>query len=253
MSDVLTLPLDPTGKATTNDITGEIQSIGATPVRAFATNFGAFFASTLSLVDQSTGNALTSSQYFTAVVYDLATAKYAQAVNDTIVGLVVITDPTVGPTLTVGYQALGGGYQTSLTSLVTDVLQYEPSTRSTAWPSVIDALSTLPASEALHDQGQAGLITFEYVVHALDRLTQMAIMGDPVSQAAVQAYACEVESNELFGFNTVLTDLYQHEANDSNPHQVTAAQLGAYTTAQQDAAIATETTSREAADNQLIH
>lgn len=251
MSDLLVLPLDPTGKATTNDITGESQAIGTNAVRAFATNYGAFFASSLKLVDKASGLTLTNAQYFTAVIYDLATAKYAAVLSDTLVGIVVITDPTVGPNLTVSYQALGGGYQSPLTSLVSDLLGYEPPTRSTAWPSVIDRLSTAPASQALHDAGQAGMITFEYVVHALDRLTQLAIMGDPVSQAGVEAYADAMEAGQLTGLNAVLTNLYQHEANTSNPHEVTAAQVGAMTTAQQDAAIAVEVSNRTTSDNQL--
>jgi hypothetical protein len=247
----LTLPLDPTGKATTNDITGELQNIGTNPVRAFATNYGAFFASSLVLVDTASGKTLTSSQYFTAVVYDLATAKYGVAVNDTIVGIVVITDATVGNTIRASYQALGGGYQTSLSALANDLIGYEPASRPTAWPSVIDALSTTPASQALHDAGQAGMITFEYVVHAIDRLMQLAIMGDPISQMAVQAYANAMETNQLAGLNAVLANLYTHEANQANPHRVTAAQLGAYTTAQQDAAIQVEATNRTTEDNQL--
>lgn len=251
MSDVLTLPLDPTGKATTNDITGEVQTIGTNPVRAFATNYGAFFNSSLVLKDTASGLTLTSSQFFTAVPYDLATAKYGVPLNDTIVGIVVITDSTVGATLSVNYQALGGGYQKPLTSLAGDLVGYEPASRPVAWPSVIDSLALAPASQALHDAGQAGLITFEYVVHALDRLMQLAIMGDPLSQTAVQAYANAMENGQLAGLNAVLANLYLHEANQSNPHQVTAAQLGAYTTAQQDAAIQAETSNRLTEDSQL--
>lgn len=251
MSDVLTLPLDPTGKATTNDITGENQTIGTNPVRAFATNYGAFFASSLKLIDQATGQPLNSNQFFTAIVYDLATAKYGVAVNDTLVGAVVITDPAVSSTLSVAYQALGGGYQSSLTALVADLIQYEPAARPVSWPSVIDRLAETPASEALHDTGQAGLITFEYVVHVLDRMTQMAIMGDPLSQERVQAYANAMESGQIAGMNAVLTALYAHEANHSNPHQLSAVQVGAMTFAQQDAAVAVETGNRVTEDGQL--
>jgi hypothetical protein len=248
MSDVLTLPLDPTGKATTNDITGEAQAIGTNPVRAFATNYGAFFASSLVLKDAATGDTLTAEQFFTAIVYDLPTAKYAAAVDDTIVGVVVITDPTVSANVVAAYQALGGGYTTPLTSLASDVNGYEPSTRPATWPNVIDSLATIPASEATHDQGQAGLITFEYVVHALDRLTQMAIMGDPISQDAVQAYANASESGALSTLNAQIALLNQHIANTNNPHQTTANQIGAMSTAQQDAAILAETTLRQNED-----
>jgi hypothetical protein len=251
MSTPMTLPLDPTGKATTNDITGEQQAIGTNPVRIIALNYGAFWASSLVLKDAANGNTLTTSQYFTALVFDLPTAKYAAALNDTIVGLVIITDPTVSANVVVNYQALGGGYQTPLTGLANDVALYEPSTRPTNWPSVIDSLAATPASQALHDAGQAGMITFEYVVHALHRMTQMAIMGDPISQAAIQAYANAMENNQLSGLNAQLALLYQHEANYDNPHEVSAHQLGAYLEAEEQAAIAVEATNRTNADTQL--
>jgi hypothetical protein len=248
MSNVMTLPLDPTGKATTNDITGEPQAIGTTPVRAFATNYGAFFASSLSVIDAATGHALTSSQYFTAIVFDLPTAKYGLPNNDTIVGMVVVTDPTVSANVTISYQALGGGYQTSLAGLATNLLSYEPATRPANWPNVADTLASTPASQALHDAGQAGLITFEYVVHALDRMTQMALMGDPIVQASVRTYADGAEGGAIGLLNAQIALLNAHIANTNNPHQTTFAQLGAYSEAQQDAAILVETGNRQTAD-----
>lgn len=248
----LTLPLDPTGKATTNDITNEVHAIGTTKIRALAPNYGAFYASSLQVVDAATGQALTASQYFAAVVYDLATTKYGKPNSDTICGVVVILDPSVSANVKVSYQALGAGYQTPQNGIVANLLQYEPDSRPTNWPSIIDSLQTTPLSESYHNIGQAGMITFEYVVHVLQRMTQMSLMGDPISQDAVKAYADAAEQVALGPLNTQMAILAAHEANHSNPHQVKAAQLGAYTQAQETAAIAVEYGNMQAGDAALM-
>jgi hypothetical protein len=248
MSEVLTLPLDPTAQATTNLITSEAHAIGSGPVRAFATNYGGFYASSLSITDAATAHPLSSSQYFVAGVMDLATTKYGSLHSTRIVTLVVITDPSVSPNVVAQYQALGGGYATPQTALATEIGTFEPASRPSAWPTVIDNAADLPASQALHDEGQAGMITFEYVVHGIDRLSQLAIMGDPVAQMEVQAYADANENSSLQALNAQNTLLATHMANTSNPHQVTSAQLGAFTEAQQDAAVLAETQARTSGD-----
>jgi hypothetical protein len=252
MSTVLTLPLDPTGKATTNDITGEVHAIGTTKIRALAPNYGAFFASTLVVTDVASGQKLTSAQYFAAVVYDLATTKYGKPNADTICGVVVILDPAVSANVKIDYQALGAGYQTPQNGIVADLLQAEPDTRPTKWPSVIDSLQSTPVSAQYHDIGQAGMITFEYVVHTLQRMTQLSLMGDPISQDAIKAYADAQEQLALGPLNTQMALLAAHEADRTNPHQLMAHQLGAYTQAEETAAIAVEHTAMQAGDAALV-
>ncbi|SAK59128.1 hypothetical protein AWB81_01796 [Caballeronia arationis] len=248
MSEVLTLPLDPTAKAPTNHITSESHSIGSGLVRAFAPVYGGFYESTLKITDSTSNNPVTPSQYFTTGLMDLATTKYGTPNDTNIVSLVVVTDPSVSGNLVIEYQALGAGFATPQTVLATEVGTFEPATRPSTWPSVVDRVSDLPASEAMHDDGQAGLITFEYVVHAIDRIAQLAIMGDPLAQSRVRAYADAMENDELQVVSAQNTALAGHIANHSNPHQVTSAQLGALTEAQQDAAILVETQARQAGD-----
>jgi hypothetical protein len=251
MSDVLTLPLDPTAKAPTNHITSESHSIGTGAIRAFAPVYGGFYASSLKITDATNSKPVTDSQYFVTGLMDLATTKYGTPNDTTVVSLVVVTDATVSSNLVIEYQAVGAGFATPQTVLATEVGTFEPSTRPTTWPSVVDRVSDMPGSQSLHDQGQAGLITFEYVVHAIDRVAQLAIMGDPLAQSRVRAYADAMENRELQEVSAQNTILAGHSADQTNPHQVTSAQLGAFTEAQQDAAILAETQARQAGDSNV--
>ncbi|WP_233874959.1 hypothetical protein [Paraburkholderia adhaesiva] len=248
MSEVMSLPLDVTGEAPSNHITDEHYAPGSANIRAIATNYGGFYASSLIIRDVATGTPLGLGQYFLSGIMDLATAKYGAANNTQIVSIVVVTDPAVSPSLELDYQALGAQYATPQTAIANAIETYEPDTRSTLWPSVIDNVADLPPSQALHDAGQEGLITFEYVVHAIDRLQQLALMGDPVAQTEVKAYADGADTAQTQAVAAQLDLLAQHEADHDNPHQLVPAQLQALTEPQQDAAIQVETSARTAAD-----
>ncbi|WP_233874214.1 hypothetical protein [Paraburkholderia adhaesiva] len=248
MSHVMSLPLDVTGAAPTNHITDEPYVIGSALTRAFATNYGGFYASSLVIRDVATGMPLAPDQYFLSGIMDLATAKYGRPNDTQIVSIVVVTDAGVSPDVELDYQALGAKYATPQTAIANAIETYEPDTRNVQWPSVIDNVADLPPSQAVHDAGQKGLITFEYVVHAIDRLQQLALMGDPVTQDEVRAYADRAKSVQSAGVQAQLALLDAHEADTDNPHELTPAQLQAMTRSQQDAAILTETSARIAAD-----
>ena len=221
MSEVMNLPLDATGKAPSNHITDEHHATGSANVRAIATDYGGFYASSLIIRDVATGKPLDSGQYFMSGIMDLATAKYGAANDTQIVSVVVITDPAVSSSIELDYQALGAQYATPQTAIANAIETYEPDTRSSQWPSVIDDVADLPASQALHDAGQVGLITFEYVVHAIDRLQQLALMGDPVAQGEVRTYADGADSAQTQAVNAQLALLGGHEADHDNPHRLT--------------------------------
>jgi hypothetical protein len=252
MSDVMTLPLDATGLAPSNHITDEHYTIGSAGIRAIATDYGGFYASSLIVRDMATGEPLSADQYFLSGIMDLATAKYGAASGPRaatqIVSIIVITDPAVSSAIELDYQALGAQYAKPQSAIANAIETYEPDTRPTLWPSVIDDVADLPPSQALHDAGQEGLITFEYVVHAIDRLQQLALMGDPVSQDGVRVYADGADSTQTQAVNGQLDRLTAHESDHDNPHELTPAQVEALSQLQQDAAVAVETAARIAAD-----
>ncbi|MGF6604372.1 hypothetical protein P3T23_009127 [Paraburkholderia sp. GAS448] len=245
---VTSLPLDATGKAPSNHITDEHYVIGSTGIRAIATDYGGFYASSLVVRDVATGEPLDPDQYFLSGIMDLATAKYGAANDTQIVSIIVVTDPAVSSSIELDYHALGAQYATPQTAIANAIETYEPDTRSPQWPSVIDDVADLPASQALHDAGQEGLITFEYVVHAIDRLQQLALMGDPIAQGEVKAYADGADNAQTQAASAQLDLLAEHEADHANPHRLTPSQLQALTQSQQDAAIEVETSARMAAD-----
>ncbi|MBB5409268.1 hypothetical protein HDG34_003209 [Paraburkholderia sp. HC6.4b] len=251
MSEVMSLPLDATGKAPSNHITDEHYVIGSAGIRAIATDYGGFYASSLIIRDVATGEPLGPDQYFLSGIMDLATAKYGAANATQIVSIVVVTDPAVSSNVELDYQALGVQYATPQTAIANAIETYEPDTRSPQWPSVIDDVADLPASQALHDAGQEGLITFEYVVHAIDRLQQLALMGDPIAQDEVKAYADGADNTQTQAISSLLDLLVKHEADHANPHRLTPGQILALTQSQQDAAIRVETSARIAADTEV--
>ena len=111
---VLNYPLDPTGVSPANLVQGEIQAMVPRPVRAVATDFGAFFSASLVITDTVTNLPLTSSQFYAGELYEIPTYMFGQEVC----AIIVITDPTVSSTISLQYQAVGGQFSTNTEAIV---------------------------------------------------------------------------------------------------------------------------------------
>lgn len=238
---VLRYPLDPTGVNPNNLVTGEIQTMPARTVRAVAPMYGAFFSDSLVVIDNATGVTLTSSQYYAAEMYSLPSYEFGQE----ICSIVMITDPTVSSSISLQYQALGGAYQTAQTAIIQQIYNLNLDDRPATWPAIIDKPDAFPPSAHLHDAGD--LYGFEYVTNALDRIRAAILLGDDASHDAIYSYIDTATSMINGALATLTTNFNAHITNFQNPHQVTAAQVGAYTIAQSNsnlsAAVTTLTTS----------
>lgn len=239
----LTLPLDPTGSAASNLITAEVQTIGTRGTRAFPVNYGLFFRKSLVIKDTATNKVLVEgTQYFATQMDVEASARYGQEIDASI----VVTDSTVGSTLSLTYQALGGPNSISQAAVSSAVTALQIDDAPATWASISNKPSKYPV--ASHQHIADDIYGMEFVVVALDRLGTAIQMGQGTAQAELQAYA-EAVIQELIGqIGNSNAALITHTSDFTNPHKVTAHQIGSYTTAETTAAIATETSNRTNAD-----
>ena len=222
-------PLDPTGVNPTNLVVGEIHTTLNRTIRAVVTNYGAFFGPSMSIQDLTSGLTLNSSQWYPAQLYTQPTLQYGTAIYS----LIMITDPNVSDNIALTYQALGGPYSTSQSALVDYINNLDLDARPASWPQIINKPDGYTPSPHLHDVGT--IYGFEYIVQSLDRLTYAIQVGDASYNDSILAYVDAQNtgfSSEIAALQAALT---AHINNVSNPHQVTAAQVGAYTIAQSNA------------------
>lgn len=235
---IVRYPLDPTGTSTNNLVSGEIQNL--TPnrnVRAIATLYGAFFTESLVVTDTSNNKVLTpGTQYYAAEMYELPTARYGKE----ICAVILITDATVSNQVSLTYQALGGPYGTSATAIISQIENLQLDTRPVAWGDILDRPSEFPPAFHLHDIGD--VYGFEYLVHAIDRVRDAIEVGDTYQFDQIYSYIDHVNSVLEGEIDSNFTAFQAHLSDYTNPHRTTAAQVGAYTTAQSDANLTAATT-----------
>jgi hypothetical protein len=226
-------PLDPSGSSPANLVVGEVHQTVNRVTRAVVTNYGAFFQNSMIVTDLATGLTLNSSQWYPAQLYEQPTLMYGQAIYS----LIMITDPTVSDNISMTYQALGGPYSTSQQALVDYINNLDLDDRPASWPQIINKPDSFTPSPHLHDVGD--IYGFEYIVQSLDRLSYAIQVGDASYNDSILAYVDAQNSNLGAELTSLQAQLTAHIQNYANPHQVTAAQVGAYTIAQTTAAINT--------------
>jgi hypothetical protein len=236
-------PLDPTGQNPDNLVTGEIQTMPARTHRAVAPQYGAFFSKSLVITDMATNQPLTPDQFYAAEMYIQPTLEYGEE----ICSIIMITDPTVSNTISLQYQALGGPYSTSQQAIIQQIYNLNLDNRPASWPDIVGKPPAFPPSAHLHDAGD--LYGFEYVVNAIDRLAAAVLMGDTASHDAIYHYIDLAIANLQNQNSNLQAQLNAHISDQTNPHKVTAAQVGAYTYAQSDANLNAAKTALQASIN----
>lgn len=233
---VIQLPLDPSGTSPNNLVVDEPCTLTANRTfRVIAPAQGAFFAESLKVVDAATGQQLTDGtngtveQYYACEYYEQPSARYGKEID----AIILIKDPTVSNNVLITYQALGGPYGTSAQAIIQQIEQLGLDNRPVAWGDIIGKPSEYPPSYHLHDVGD--VYGFEFWVHALDRIRDAILVGDQASHEAIYRYI-DAAIAALENANAALQQqLNNHLSDFNNPHRVTPAQLGVYTTAQVDA------------------
>lgn len=230
--DVIRYPLDPTGTSPDNLVDSEPHVLPNRTVRAVALGYGAFFTESVQVRDSATNQLLTKGvQYYPAELYELPSARYGKE----ICSIIVITDTSVSNNIKVTYQALGGEFSRNVQAVVQQIDKLMLDNRPISWPSIIDKPDEFNPAHHLHDIGD--VYGFEYLVHATNRVRQAIETGDSASHDQIYRYIDQLETDLIARINQGDQAATNHITNTSNPHNTTAAQVGAYSIAQSDTII----------------
>lgn len=178
-------PLDTTGESPNNVVKGELHTFLNKKARAFALNYGAYFALSLTLTDKASGKELTPDQFITAYRVDFASAKF----DKDVCAIVVITDDTVGLQVTADYQAVGGIYSYAGDLVARAVKAALQANRSVKWPALVVPHDTEPRNE--YKLWPLERVGFEHATMALARVREAIHFGDVAGYRRVGQYARE--------------------------------------------------------------
>jgi hypothetical protein len=238
-------PLDPTGQSKNNYVTGEAHAVGTAPVRAIAPTYGAFFASSMQVVDSFTQKTLNAMQFEFQFLHKEASERVGQEID----AVVVITDPTVSPNVELSYQALGGEYSQPLTAIAAEIETLALDNRGVAFKNITgkpDAYPVVPHTHAVGDT-----YDWDYVVSAIEMILNAMTLIEAASYDSMLTYLDQQANLRSADIANFAQQLASHIANYSNPHQVTLAQVNAFSIAQVNALIASEAAARSAEDTTL--
>lgn len=205
-------PFDPTGTLLSNKITGEQHII--TPVNYrdynfFVPRFAPYFANNLTI---SYKNSLGQSVTLTENVDYYLTHWFisaSRACSKPIYGSITLLNNDLNGVMTITYQTLGGDWNID-DQLIAQILADQINNpRTTSWDSVSEMPYAFPVID--HAWDLVDMVGATEVVDKLDNITNAIL-----------------DQNSASGLGAHLADF-------NNPHEVTAAQTGAYTTAQADA------------------
>lgn len=226
---VIKYPLDLTGQAASNLITGELHTVSVATQPAFVTNYGPFYTDALVVKRMDTGATLTPKTVGSTTGQYVATQLLVDMTLRTgseICCVIVLTDQTLPNNLSISvqYQALGGPYSASVDAIQQLIDALDLTNQPVLWADILGKPVLFPPSPHLHDLGD--IYGFEYLVAALERVTQAIYIGDDAQLTAVYAYIDHQINGLQSSISANSAALSAHLADYTNPHRVTAAQMG---------------------------
>ena len=218
---VIQLPLDVTGTAPGNRVTGEVHDVGASGNRAIVPNHGPFYTRNLVVRAGNNPTPLTPDTHYRAVqLFAEATLEFGAE----ICALIVITDETLGNVFSIEYQALGGDYSASVDAIIQMIDALEIDERSVRWGQIIGKPAAFPSAPHLHDLGD--VYGFEFIVAALESVRQAILTGDAASHEEIYQYIDARDQELLNSINGFLSSLNGHIGNTNNPHNTNKGHVG---------------------------
>jgi hypothetical protein len=226
---VIKYPLDLTGQAASNLITGELHTVNVSSQPAFVTNYGPFYTASLVVTRMDTGAVLTPATVGSTGGQYVATQLMIDMTLRTgleICCVIVLTDETLPNNLQVSvqYQVLGGPYSASVDAIQQLIDALNLANQPVLWADILGKPVLFPPAPHLHDLGD--IYGFEYLVAALERVTQAIYVGDDAQLTAVYAYIDHQIAGLQSSISADSAALTAHLADYNNPHRVTAAQVG---------------------------
>jgi hypothetical protein len=216
-------PLDLTGAAPSNLVTGEIHDLSALSQKAFVLNYGPFYTGNLVIRNNATGQVLTPrTQYVATQLFIDVTLRTGLDVCS----VIVITDTTLPMDLVVSVDAqmVGGEYSASVDAIQQLIDALNLGNQPVTWADILGKPVLFPPAPHLHDLGD--VYGFEYIVAALERITQAIYVGDDAQLQAIYAYIDHEISGLQGSIASTAAELTAHLADYTNPHRTTAAEVG---------------------------
>lgn len=277
LDSTVTYPFDPTGKLASNKITGEQQIITSVSFRDYhfvVPALAPFFADSMVVkfkgIDGVVKTLVEGIDYYLTHWFIAA----SRACASDIYGSISFLDTTLAGVIYLDYQTIGGDWTIDATKIAEILADKLNNPRTTAWDQVVDMVVTFPVidhewdlvdmvgetelvdaiagvEDMLRQTGQTGLAD-----HLADLNNPHQVTKAQVGLGNVRNLATASNTDAVAGTSSdlymtpastlaVITDkainpLTGHKANTSNPHQVTAAQVGAYSIAEMDALLLTK-------------
>ena len=217
-------PVDYTGTALTNLVSGEAVTLNTRKVRAFAPLNAPYFSKNLVIVDTTTGHTLTNTQY---KCFNLMAAPSAIAgAGNEVFSVVVITDQAVGNSLSVSYQTVGGDYVQGFDSIVQMLGALTDDNRPVTWDNILNRDTEFTPNQHLHPL--ADTVGWEYFCVALEQLKLAILLGDDIKKDFILQYIdAALASSDAAAAAAVApsSPFGAHVTDQNNPHNVTPAIL----------------------------
>lgn len=224
ITDLVRYKLDLTGSSIDNLISDEVKVLeGIGTKRAVVPKYGPFYTETLIVYNDLTGDPLTEKvDYIAAQLNTAATSRSGKE----ICGILIFLNTSLSR-VRYSYQCVGGPYMLTVDAMVDMISNLNLDDRPVYWGQILGKPSLFPPGHHLHDVGD--VFGFEYLVLILEELRKAILIGDDASH------------QEIYDYIDAATADNAHFSNTNNPHQTTAAQVGAYTVAEIDSLLSTIT------------
>lgn len=222
-------PLDRTGKAASNLITNEAQTLPNRQVRVIVPEFGAFFAESLIVKDAANDRVLTPFvEYAPADIYYHPTMEYGKGIYAEI----VLYNTEVSNNVIITYQAVGGMYSVNRKNIFAALDEIDLDDRPVGYSEIIGRPHYLSPGPHQHDTGDT--YGWEYIQRALDNVTSGLIQGRQSTYDKILS-DIQTEYSLLKDQNTSITaQLQAHISDFNNPHELSAGQINVFTIPETD-------------------
>lgn len=176
--------LDASGISPANLVKDEPRVLRDAAVRVLSTRYGAFYTESLAVVDVATNRSLTPGRdFYATMMSQIPTEQFGKE----ICSVIIITDTTCGTNVKISYQALGGEYSYSAEAIEQMVATLNLDKRPVKWGAIIDKpAGGFTPGPHLHDSGD--IYGMEYVVSALERITQAIQLNALSGEAFIYSY-----------------------------------------------------------------
>lgn len=173
--------LDPTGINPDNLVVGEVHTLSAAQIRAFATTYGAYFTESIQIWDHITNTPLVRGVDFQCVeLLQEATVRYGKEISV----LVLILNHNVSNQIRTNYQVLGGLYQNDASAIINMYNNVMMDERDVDWINVLNKPYQYPPT--LHNHLLQDIYGFEALSVSLERVRNAIVLSDvPAFEALI--------------------------------------------------------------------